>query len=59
MGHDDSRTVKVCDFDGNRWIKYEVYGNKLVEKNGRNGRFIGCTDFLNCRYTRSMRYFCS
>lgn len=29
-------------------------GCKLVEKNGRNGRFIGCTGFPKCRYTRSI-----
>ena len=28
-------------------------GKKLVERNGRNGRFIGCTGFPNCRYSRS------
>ena len=30
-------------------------GSKLVEKNGRNGRFIGCSGFPKCRYTRSIR----
>lgn len=30
-------------------------GSKLVEKNGRNGRFIGCSGFPRCRYTRSIR----
>lgn len=30
-------------------------GRKLVEKNGRNGRFIGCSGFPNCRYTRSIK----
>ena len=30
-------------------------GGKLVEKNGRNGRFIGCSNFPKCRYTRSIR----
>lgn len=29
-------------------------GKKLVERNGRNGRFIGCTGFPVCRYTRSI-----
>lgn len=29
--------------------------SKLIEKNGRNGRFIGCTGFPGCRYTRSIR----
>lgn len=28
-------------------------GRKLIERNGRNGRFIGCTGFPNCRYSRS------
>ncbi len=31
-------------------------GKKLVERNGRNGRFIGCTGFPNCRYSRSIKY---
>ena len=30
-------------------------GCKLVEKNGRNGRFIGCSGYPKCRYTRSIR----
>lgn len=30
-------------------------GGKLVERNGRNGRFIGCGEFPKCRYTRSVR----
>ena len=30
-------------------------GGKLVQKNGRNGEFIGCSNFPNCRYTRSIK----
>lgn len=30
-------------------------GGKLIERNGRNGRFIGCSNFPNCRFTRSIR----
>ena len=30
-------------------------GGKLKEKNGRNGLFIGCSNFPMCRYTRSIR----
>ena len=30
-------------------------GSRLVEKNGRNGRFIGCSNYPNCRYTRSIK----
>lgn len=30
-------------------------GSKLVKKNGRNGRFIGCSGYPKCRYTRSIR----
>lgn len=30
-------------------------GSKLIEKNGRNGKFIGCTGFPKCKYTRSIR----
>lgn len=29
-------------------------GGKLLEKSGRNGRFIGCNNFPRCRYTRSI-----
>lgn len=32
-------------------------GGKLIEKNGRNGMFIGCSNFPKCRYTRSVRRF--
>ncbi len=30
-------------------------GSRLVEKNGINGRFIGCSGFPKCRYTRSIK----
>lgn len=30
-------------------------GGKLVEKNGRNGRFMGCSNFPKCRFTRSIK----
>lgn len=30
-------------------------GGKMVEKNGRNGRFVGCSNYPNCHYTRSLR----
>ena len=30
-------------------------GSKLVEKNGRNGRFIGCSGYPKCRYTKSIK----
>ncbi len=30
-------------------------GGKLIEKNGINGRFIGCSGFPKCRYTQSIR----
>lgn len=29
-------------------------GHKLAEKHGRNGKFIGCTNFPECKYTRSI-----
>lgn len=29
-------------------------GEKLVARDGRYGRFIGCTGFPNCRYTRDL-----
>ncbi len=31
-----------------------ICGGKLKEKMGRNGRFIGCSNFPECRYTRSL-----
>ena len=30
-------------------------GGKLRERNGRNGPFIGCSNYPECRYTRSIR----
>lgn len=30
-------------------------GSRLVERSGRNGRFIGCSGYPRCRYTRSVR----
>lgn len=27
-------------------------GNKLVQRSGRNGFFLGCKSYPNCRYTR-------
>ena len=30
-------------------------GSKLVKKNGRNGRFIGCSGYPKCRYTKSIK----
>ena len=30
-------------------------GGKLVEKNGRNGRFVGCSNFPKCRFTKSIK----
>lgn len=30
-------------------------GSRLVERNGRNGKFMGCSNFPNCRYTRSIQ----
>ena len=29
-------------------------GAKLVERNGKNGPFIGCSSFPKCRYTASL-----
>lgn len=33
-----------------------ICGGKLKERNGRNGPFIGCSNFPNCHYTRSIRH---
>ena len=30
-------------------------GARLVERNGRNGRFVGCSSYPRCKYTRSIR----
>ena len=32
-----------------------VCGGKLVEKNGAYGRFVGCSNYPKCRYTRSVK----
>src|SRR5699024_2532616 len=29
-------------------------GKNLVEKNGRNGKFIGCSGFPDCKFTKSI-----
>lgn len=33
-----------------------VCGGELTERNGRFGRFLGCSEFPACRYTESCRY---
>ena len=30
-------------------------GSRLIERNGRNGRFMGCSGYPRCKYTRSIR----
>ena len=30
-------------------------GGRLVERNGRNGKFYGCSSYPRCKYTRSIR----
>ena len=30
-------------------------GSRLIERNGRSGRFMGCSGYPRCRYTRSIR----
>lgn len=34
--------------------KCPLCGNELLEKSGRNGKFIGCSNFPECKYTRSI-----
>ncbi|WP_103980959.1 type I DNA topoisomerase [Helcococcus massiliensis] len=34
--------------------KCPLCGNQLLEKSGRNGKFIGCSNFPECKYTRSI-----
>ena len=29
-------------------------GNELVERNGKNGKFMGCSNFPKCKYTRNI-----
>ena len=29
-------------------------GKEMFEKNGKFGKFLGCTGFPNCRYTKSL-----
>lgn len=31
-------------------------GGRLVERNGRNGKFYGCSSYPRCKYTRSIRW---
>jgi hypothetical protein len=30
-------------------------GGRLAERNGRNGRFLGCTNYPGCRYTENLK----
>lgn len=34
--------------------KCPLCGHELLEKSGRNGKFIGCSNFPECKYTRSI-----
>ena len=48
-------------FRRSKTIKYDPAicpecGAKLMEKNGIHGRFIGCTNYPKCRYTRSVKH---
>lgn len=29
-------------------------GAKLIERNGKNGKFIGCSNYPNCKFTKSI-----
>lgn len=58
----NSRKEHVKEIRNNLQEKYEMEksmicprcGGKLVEKNGRYGRFIGCSNYPKCRYTKKL-----
>lgn len=31
---------------------HKLFGGKLVVRNGKHGRFLGCTNYPNCTYTK-------
>lgn len=37
------------------FIKCPECGGKLIEKNGRYGKFLGCSNFPNCRHTENIK----
>jgi DNA topoisomerase-1 len=48
-----SQTIEKKNMDEFLEEKCELCGKNLVLKNSRNGKFIGCTGFPDCKYTRS------
>ena len=58
---DDKATVQISiphrESNANRYdpTVCPECGSRLVERNGRNGRFVGCSSYPRCKYTRSIR----
>ena len=50
---EDDKTYKVKDKKTGE--KCPVCGGDLVYKDGRNGRFIGCSNFPDCTYTANIK----
>jgi len=44
--------LKVKEENKNKMICPKC-GNKLVERNGKNGVFVGCSNFPKCKYTKN------
>ncbi len=47
--HIDNINATKIEYDNNTCPKC---GGELVERNGKNGRFIGCSNYPKCKYTR-------
>ena len=45
---------RVKKFKDNSINKCPKCGNELVERKGKNGKFIGCSNFPKCKYTRNI-----
>lgn len=49
---EDDKSYKIADEPTGE--KCPVCGHDLVYKHGRNGKFIGCSNFPDCTYTKSI-----
>ena len=48
-------TIKTTVVENNNKVKNMICpkcGNKLVERNGKYGKFIGCSNYPKCKYTK-------
>ena len=53
-GHRTGRGSRPTSVVGGRPCPQPGCGGRLTERNGRFGRFLGCTDYPRCRYTENL-----